>query len=466
MVVTDRAALARLGSVSPLSDGGRSGWRVGATTFLLRSKVAAQESVALLGLPLRDRACHFVPVRGFMRSRGTRGVDMPSEDIVPPGPARDLLSELHKLYLLAGTPGLREISTGIADREDFSSTLNRNLISRILTGKTAANSLQLDSLVRFFAERAVTRLNPEEESDRLLALWLDANGATQGETDRSGKTGDSVELALREASTRGTAEPLVKMCANADPSTVLRVLDEIGRRKWTSFSRDVKKSLCATFAPRNIPTLVAEMRLSRQYGWDALRVLEGFGRARPISDVTELMRLLCAAGSTEDAASVLHAFLRVRKSHDAANLYGSLLEVSITPWELREPFSGNTPFVSDFVEFASLLDEMGKGAAAVQAINHRLRVAFGRSSFPAALRTCVQLVNAGMVDHAEDLMVLTMVRGAERDLGEYLADESVSREEKDAVLDMSKRETVHGRAKAILESRAFASRKEFGIIGE
>ncbi|MFF0780699.1 hypothetical protein [Streptomyces sp. NPDC003720] len=391
---------------------------------------------------------------------------MPSEDIVPPGPARDVLSELHKLYLLAGTPGLREISTGIADREDFSSTLNRNLISRILTGKTAANALQLDSLVRFFAERAVNRLNPDEESDRLLALWMDANGAPQRKSDLSGQGGDSVELALREASSQGTAEPLVKMCTNADPSIVLRVLDEIGRRKWSAFLQDVKKSLCVTFAPPNVPTLVAEMRLYGHYGWDALRVLEGFGRARSVSEVAELMRLLCVAGSTEDAASVLHAFLRVRKTHDAANLYGALLEVDVAPWELREPFSGNTPFVSDFVEFASLLDEMGRSGAVVEAISHRIRVAFGRSAPPVALRTCVHLLDAGMVNHAEDLMVLTLVRGVERDLSEYLANESVSREEKDAVLDLSKHETVKGRVQIILEAKDIALRRQFGVVRE
>jgi hypothetical protein len=391
---------------------------------------------------------------------------MPSEDIVPPGPGRDVLFELHKLYMLAGTPGLREISTGISGRDDFSSTLNRNLISRILAGKIAPNALQLDSLVRFFAERAVNRLDPGEESDRLLALWMEANGVPQREASLLGQGGDPVELALRKASSQGTAEPLVEMCANAEPSIVLRVLGEIERRKWSAFSQAVKKSLALTFMPSNVPTLVAEMRLSRQYGWEALRVLEGFGRARKISDVAELMRLLCAAGSTEDASSVLHAFLRVRKAHDAANLYGVLLESGVTPWELRQSFSGNTPFVSDFIEFASLLDAMGKEGAVVEAIHHRIRVAFGRSLFPAAVRTCVHLLNAGMVDHAEDLMVVTLVRGVERDLGEYLGSESVSDQEKAAVLELSKRETVQGRARVVLEAKDVALRRQFGVIRE
>jgi hypothetical protein len=71
-----------------------------------------------------------------------------------------------------------------------------------------------------------------------------------------------------------------------------------------------------------------------------------------------------------------------------------------------------------------------------------------------------------MVDHAEDLMVVTLVRGVERDLGEYLGSESVSDQEKAAVLELSKRETVQGRARVVLEAKDVALRRQFGVIRE
>ncbi|WP_159038880.1 MULTISPECIES: hypothetical protein [unclassified Streptomyces] len=372
---------------------------------------------------------------------------------------------MHKLYHLAGTPGLREISSGI-EKMDLPATLNRNLVSDILSGKKQPNALQLSSLVRFFASRATNGPDPEAESNRLVSLLLDAL-FTPEHTVEEETPSASIEAALRDASSRGTAEPLVRACADKPPATVLLALKEISQRKWHRFLKQVEDSLAETFSPANIPALVAELRLAKGHPLLADRTLARFGALRSVEDVTEAMRLLCAAGSTGDASTVLYAFLRFKKPSDAAKLYEFLLGLHITPWQLRDNRFRENSFASGITEFALLLNAaLGAGDTAF-AVHHRLNRTLEevRSSIE-CIRVCTQILETGNDELAENLAVLELSQ-SERTRSKFeisLSSKTLTDRERDAMRALIARENVRTRVEFNVAREELKLSKMFGVV--
>ncbi|MFD8412138.1 hypothetical protein ACFV2Q_10335 [Streptomyces sp. NPDC059650] len=68
---------------------------------------------------------------------------------------------------------MRTISAGLADG-DFRATMDRDLVSKVLNGTRWPTAWQLDSLVRWFAGRAIDGRNPAIEASRFLGLYQQA----------------------------------------------------------------------------------------------------------------------------------------------------------------------------------------------------------------------------------------------------------------------------------------------------
>ena len=101
------------------------------------------------------------------------GISMPSEEALPPGPRRDLVTALHELYELAGKPACRMISLRIRDRGDLPGTLSHEGVSAVLRGVNGAVPRwpNLESLVRVLAEAAIIELSVDTEVVRIHSLW-------------------------------------------------------------------------------------------------------------------------------------------------------------------------------------------------------------------------------------------------------------------------------------------------------
>ncbi|MDX3779627.1 replicative DNA helicase [Streptomyces europaeiscabiei] len=96
---------------------------------------------------------------------------MPSEELVPPGPHRQLLDALHQAYAAAGRPGLRQISTGIKHDNSVPGTVNYQAIGKILNGKQLPNPRQLVSLTSWLLkQRGVGSDDPQDLKKRLQEM--------------------------------------------------------------------------------------------------------------------------------------------------------------------------------------------------------------------------------------------------------------------------------------------------------
>ncbi|MFD3824166.1 replicative DNA helicase [Streptomyces sp. NPDC058625] len=113
-------------------------------------------------------------------TRGKRGLVMPGEEQVPPGPHRQMLIALHRAYAAAGRPGLRQIALGLKLDDSAPATLNYQAVGKILNGKQLPNPRQLAS----------------------LALWLSREGSVEGQTDEDSRDFLQQLLDLCEAAHR------------------------------------------------------------------------------------------------------------------------------------------------------------------------------------------------------------------------------------------------------------------------
>ncbi|WP_345040388.1 hypothetical protein [Streptomyces sannanensis] len=249
--------------------------------------------------------------------------------------------------------------------------------------------------------------------------------------------------------------------------TVLLALKEISQRKWHRFLRQVEDSLAETFTPANIPALVAELRLAKGHTWVAERTLSRFGALRSVEDVAETMRLLCAVGSTGDASTVLHAFLRFKKPSDAARLYELLLRLHIAPWRLRDNRHRENSFTSGVAEFALLLNTAVDTEDTAMAVRHRLGVALGGiESSIECFRVCAQILEIGNDELAEALavMVLSQSERTRSDLEIFLSSETPTDHEKGAMCTLIARENVRIKVEFNAAREELTLSKMFGIV--
>jgi hypothetical protein len=104
------------------------------------------------------------------------GIELPGEDRLPPGPARDLVAALHELYRRAGRPGLRTISKSIIVG-DFRDTVSHEAVSGMLHGKSVPRWSKLECVVRQLADWNSPRVDPDQTASRFLSMWEAATGA-------------------------------------------------------------------------------------------------------------------------------------------------------------------------------------------------------------------------------------------------------------------------------------------------
>lgn len=99
-------------------------------------------------------------------------IELPAEDVVPPGPYRRLLVELHRLYKAAGRPALRTLSAEIREDNDLPVTLSHEAIRQILRGVGGIPRWPtLKSLAWVLARHAQPHRSPDAEVKRFLHLW-------------------------------------------------------------------------------------------------------------------------------------------------------------------------------------------------------------------------------------------------------------------------------------------------------
>jgi len=108
------------------------------------------------------------------------GIELPGEDRLPPGPARDLAVALHELYRRAGRPGLRTISKAIADG-DFRDTVSHEAVSDMLNGKGVPRWSKLECVVRQLADWNSPRLDPDQTASHFLSMWEAVTGGMPGQ---------------------------------------------------------------------------------------------------------------------------------------------------------------------------------------------------------------------------------------------------------------------------------------------
>jgi hypothetical protein len=109
-----------------------------------------------------------------------RGVAMPDEAALPPGPRRDLTTEIHVLYRGAGKPSLREISTAIRRNDDLLATVSHEKVRDILWGKQTSRRM-VECLARQLIEWPGTTLDLDADATvrRIQKLWDIAEGSDE-----------------------------------------------------------------------------------------------------------------------------------------------------------------------------------------------------------------------------------------------------------------------------------------------
>ncbi len=384
-----------------------------------------------------------------MTPRGAKGVEMPGEDVVPPGPQRQLLLEIHRLYRMAGCPSVRDISTAIKSRNDLKATLNRNLISRILNGKQQATAPQLDSLVRHLAGISVSDPDPHFESQRIISLWLDTQELPRT-TEKPWNSDSPLEKALYEASSQGSADPVIKLCANADPRISLEALDALAGHGWKTFEESVRQSFAETYKINNLPTLIAQLRpRSRENGWDVERLITRIGQVRSTSDLVELVRLFTSSGREGDALTVINAFTKSRTHREIAVLYRDLHAIGIQAWDISDGWTRATltESIEEIIDLVRELQYVGFPEGIVPVALHRTKetFAFEEQILLNRIELAMEMEKGNLTDIALEIFAESVRETGEAGVSRLLSSENTSQEVRAFINSQSQRPKVYKR---------------------
>lgn len=142
-----------------------------------------------------------------------RGIKLPGEDRLPPGPARDLVVSLHALYRGAGLPGLRRIARAVTDG-DFPDVVSHETVSDMLNGKSVPRWSKLNCVVRQLAMWNTPPLDPDQTAVRFLSLWQAAEGIGLEESRHRMHVGDPADVIQPDSGT-GTQDPDVSASPTA-----------------------------------------------------------------------------------------------------------------------------------------------------------------------------------------------------------------------------------------------------------
>jgi hypothetical protein len=255
-------------------------------------------------------------------------------DQVPEGPKRDLLVELHKLFQLADSPGLRGLSAEIADRLLLSATMNRDLLSKIFSGKRWPTIRQIDSLVRVLAEKSIRKIDVDAEAERFHQLWMSAEQPFA--TEAGGVAENGINAALNNAASSGDVGHLVKYALSQTPEGVSELLDVLRNRGWARFAEGVVVGLAESVAAAKVPALLVALPSSYEPVGDH-NFLRCFGQLRSTEDVTESLLLLFHAGAQDPVAHLIHAVEESRSASEVADIYMGIVSAGYN-WRVNSGF--------------------------------------------------------------------------------------------------------------------------------
>ncbi len=185
-------------------------------------------------------------------ARGKRGLAMPSETEVPPGPHRKMLAALHEVYVAAGRPGLRQISIGLKDDDSIPATLNYQAVGKILNGKQLPSPRQLISLTLWLHKEGNIGSKAESDYKELITQLMEFREAAH--RHQLGIEGSEAPLASAETGRRNqsprNAQSAVKI-ENANERKVLScmlqsrdaIADVVEILRASDFSNDLHKEI-------------------------------------------------------------------------------------------------------------------------------------------------------------------------------------------------------------------------------
>lgn len=113
-------------------------------------------------------------------------ITMPTEEQLPPGPLRELISGLHRLYMDAGAPSSRQVSAAIGEDPGARGRPSHETVSAILRRPGQVPRWEnVQSIVRTLASWSHRRPDIDAEVSRFHQLWQAAeltSGADEAET--------------------------------------------------------------------------------------------------------------------------------------------------------------------------------------------------------------------------------------------------------------------------------------------
>jgi hypothetical protein len=109
-----------------------------------------------------------------------RAIDLPGEDVLPPGALRTMTAALHDLYVGAGRPGTGRISKAINESDDYPGMISYERVRQLLRGQGGMPEwLRYLSVVRYLADHHTPARDRAEQEVRFKLLYDAAFAAAQ-----------------------------------------------------------------------------------------------------------------------------------------------------------------------------------------------------------------------------------------------------------------------------------------------
>ncbi|CAM5525693.1 hypothetical protein [Streptomyces chartreusis] len=156
-----------------------------------------------------------------------RTVVLPGEDELPAGPLRELTVGIYELYVAAGCPSLRGISTTITASVDAPTTVSHERIRQVLTGKgESASCSVIVAIVLALSGMARPARDADAEAERFSRLWRVVAGHEPWEPFHPDLEVRSGPASLPRTDNHAVLD--VRQFADRSPQTIARHLCQVG----------------------------------------------------------------------------------------------------------------------------------------------------------------------------------------------------------------------------------------------
>ncbi|MBT1094200.1 hypothetical protein [Streptomyces sp. Tu102] len=153
-----------------------------------------------------------------------RTVVLPGEDELPAGPLRELTVGVYELYVAAGCPSLRGISTSITASMDAPTTVSHERIRQVLTGKgESASCSVIVAIVLALSGMARPARDADAEAERFSRLWRVVAGLEPLRPDLEVRSGPA---SLPRTDEQAVLD--VRQFAGRSPQAIARHLCQVG----------------------------------------------------------------------------------------------------------------------------------------------------------------------------------------------------------------------------------------------